>query len=230
MSSRSRAGQHADDAGHRLGARDVDRDDAGVRRRAAQHLAVEHARARPCRRRTRPRRAASRAPSSRCSERPTCGAAVRVGRRRSRRGHPGELADGLDDALVAGAAAEVAGERAAHSAALVRSPAASSDETVSSMPGGAEAALQRGVAHERILEPRELRLLGQPLDRRHVPAVGLHGERAAGADGLAVERAPCRRRTPARRTSAWRRSGRGDRAGSRAAAPRPARRARPSRR
>ena len=33
----------------------------------------------------------------------------------------------------------------------------------------------------------ELGLLGQPLDRRHVAELGVHGQRAAGAHGLPVE-------------------------------------------
>ncbi len=37
-------GEHADDAGHRLGGARVDRDDARVRHRRAQHLAVQHPR------------------------------------------------------------------------------------------------------------------------------------------------------------------------------------------
>ena len=95
-------------------------------------------------------------------------------------------------------------------------------------PRRAEAALERRVARERLLEPREPGSLGQALDRQHLAAVGVRGEKAAGAHRLPVDAARCRRRRPGRRRSASRRSGRARRAASRAAAPAARRRERPS--
>ena len=95
MSARSRAGQHADDAGHRLGGRGVDRDDARVRHRRAQHLPVQHPGQRRCRRRTAPGRGASRRVPARRASAPTC-----AGRRALDGAHastPAMLADGLED-------------------------------------------------------------------------------------------------------------------------------------
>ena len=99
------AGEDADDAGHALGGRGVDRDDPAVGDRAPQHLAVQHPRDEQVADELRPRREASRArrvaaASGRCAtgspERSwSCGR---------------ELGDGLEDPTVPGAAAEVPGE------------------------------------------------------------------------------------------------------------------------
>ena len=51
----------------------------------------------------------------------------------------------------------------------------------------AEAALQAVVLAERLLQRVERRRPRQPLDRRHLGAVGLHGEHQARARGLAVD-------------------------------------------
>ena len=55
------------------------------------------------------------------------------------------------------------------------------------MPGRAEAALERVVALERLLERREQRVARERLDRLHRRAVGLDREQAAAAHGDAVE-------------------------------------------
>ena len=55
------------------------------------------------------------------------------------------------------------------------------------MPGRAEAALERVVALERVLQRREHRVAGERLDRLHRRAVGLDREQAAAADRDAVE-------------------------------------------
>ena len=54
-------------------------------------------------------------------------------------------------------------------------------------PRRAEAALDGRVLGERLLEPRELGQLGEPLDRQHLAAVGVGRERAARAHRQAVE-------------------------------------------
>ena len=53
--------------------------------------------------------------------------------------------------------------------------------------GRAEAALERVVALERLLQRREHRVAGERLDRLHRRAVGLDREQAAAADRDAVE-------------------------------------------
>ena len=83
------------------------------------------------------------------------------------------------------------------------------------------------MARERVLEPRELGLLGEALDRQHLAAVGVARRGSSRTLTGSPSTAPCRRRRPGRRTSASRRSGRGGRAGSRAAAPAARPRARP---
>src|SRR3712207_5973293 len=92
-----------------------------------------------------------------------------------------ELLHGLDDLDVAGAAAEVAGELAADR--IGREPPAAQRVDGHQEARGAEAALERVVAVERLLQRPPL----EALDRAHARAVGLDGEQQAGADGNAVE-------------------------------------------
>ena len=166
---------------------------------------------------------------SRASRRGDRAADLRPGRSRAASGRqsPRPAPDRLEDRAVAGAAAEVAGEAALDLLARVSSsPEASSALTVSSIAGRAEAALERGVARERLLEPLELGPLGEALDRR-APRVRRRRRRGSSRRSPAARRrAPCRRRTPGRRRSASRPSAPASRGGSRAAAPAARRRGR----
>src|SRR5262245_7908901 len=98
--------------------------------------------------------------------------------RRPDRGH---------DVLVAGTPAEVAAQRLAD--LRVRRPRAVSQEAVDrhEEAGGAEAALERVVLPERLLNRVERFSAGEPFDRRHLRPVSLSGEEQARADRLAVE-------------------------------------------
>ena len=105
------------------------------------------------------------------------------------RRHPArELGDGLEDPAVARAAAEVAVE-APLDLLLVRAQLAVLEQGADreQHPRRAEAALERGVAGERLLEPLELGPLGEPLDRRHLAPARVGGEVAARADRQAVD-------------------------------------------
>ena len=94
--------------------------------------------------------------------------------------------DRVDDRRVARAAAEVPGE---HVDDLLAGRAAAREEVVGrdQDPGRAEAALERVVALERLLERRQRRRPGERLDRLDRRPVDLHGEEAAAAHRDAVE-------------------------------------------
>src|SRR5581483_9888296 len=96
--------------------------------------------------------------------------------------------DRLQDPPVAGAAAQVAGQGVLE-LLLVRRQLAVLEQRADGEqhPGRAEAALERGMAGEGVLEPRELRSLGEALDRRHLAAGGVDREVAARADRQAVD-------------------------------------------
>jgi hypothetical protein len=108
---------------------------------------------------------------------------------------PPNLSDGGDDWFVAGAAAEVAGEKAADLVLVGRGgvtggcfvePFACGHQDA----GGAEPALEGEVAPEGVLKWVEGAGLvggGQAFDRGDVGAVRLAGEQEAGPDGDAVE-------------------------------------------
>src|SRR5919109_5535986 len=96
--------------------------------------------------------------------------------------------DGLDDVLVAGAAAEVALEPAPD--LVIGEPVAVRAEELGAghdHPRRAEAALERVVLPERLLERMELAASRETLDRRDLAAVGLDGEHGAGLHRVPVE-------------------------------------------
>src|SRR6266545_6992973 len=88
--------------------------------------------------------------------------------------------DGLDDVLVAGAAAEVALEPAPDLG--VGQPVAVRAQQLDAghdHPRRTEAALQRVMLPERLLQGMQLAVRGEPFDRRDLAAVGLDGEHGA---------------------------------------------------
>ena len=91
-----------------------------------------------------------------------------------------------DDGGVAGAAAEMPGE---HVHDLLAGRIAAGEQVVGGDQdaGRAEAALERVMALEGLLERREQRIAGERFDRLHLRAVDLDGEHAAGAHRDAVE-------------------------------------------
>ena len=97
-------------------------------------------------------------------------------------------ADGGEDALVAGAAAEVAGQRDADLVVGRVRVVAQERGRRHDEAGRAEPALQAVVVAERRLDRRQ-RAVGaaEALDGGDLGAVGLHGEHQARAHGLAVE-------------------------------------------
>ena len=95
--------------------------------------------------------------------------------------------DGVEDLLIAGAAAEVARERLAD---LVVARIRAAGEQVrrrDDEPRRAEAALDGARLDEGLLHAVQAAALGQALDGDHLVAVGLGGEHEAGADEPAVE-------------------------------------------
>src|SRR5262249_15250543 len=100
----------------------------------------------------------------------------------------GRFLDGLDDVLVAGAAADVALEPAPD--LFVGEPVAVRREQLDPAhdhPRGAEPALKRVAVPECLLERVQLAVVCEALDRRDLGAVGLHGENGAGLHRAAVE-------------------------------------------
>src|SRR5437870_4039285 len=95
--------------------------------------------------------------------------------------------DGLDDVLVAGAAAEIALERAANLLLARRRVLVQQAHRREHHPGRAVAALQRVLLVERLLHRVELAVRGETLDRRDLRAVRLDSEHGARLDRLAVE-------------------------------------------
>ena len=95
--------------------------------------------------------------------------------------------DGVEDVLVAGAAAEVAGQRLAHLASSGSGTRASRSCTATTRPGRAEAALHGAGVDERLLHRVERLAVRQPLDGDHVAALRLAGRDEARAHGDAVE-------------------------------------------
>ena len=167
--------------GTSLGGRGVDRGDPAVGDRTAQHLAVEH---------PRNQQVADElgfAPQLLARVPPRVRPADVRSRLGNGRGHACcELGDGLEDAPVAGAAAEIAGQSVLD--LLLAAELALLEQRVDGQEhaGRAEAALQRGVTGESVLQPGELRPFGEAFDRRHVLSVGIRGQVAARADGKPV--------------------------------------------
>ena len=121
-----------------------------------------------------------------------------VGARRHRR--LGRRVDGVEDLRVAGAAAEVAGERLAH---LVVARVRDAVEQVGGgddEPRRAEAALHRAGRRERLLHRMERAVAGEPLDRDDLAPVRLRAEHEAGADERRRRAAPSTSRTRPART------------------------------
>src|SRR6266581_3054515 len=95
--------------------------------------------------------------------------------------------DRRDDVLIPGAAAEVALEAFADLPLRRVRITLEDGRRGDDHPGRAEAALERVMLVERLLQGMEGAVLGEPLDCRHLVAVGLDGEHGARLDGLAVE-------------------------------------------
>src|SRR5256886_12274320 len=95
--------------------------------------------------------------------------------------------DGVDDTLVPGAAADVPRYRGPNS--VFRRCVFHLEELESREhhPGSAEPALETVVCLERLLNRMEPTVLGEALDRRDLPAVGLDREHRARFDGMAVQ-------------------------------------------
>ena len=212
-------GEDGVDPGRRECRGDVDRADRRVGKRASQRVPEEHAGraqvarvgelALDLRRRVGPREPRADPTQLESSEpRLVVTAAHRPGhatararRRRAgswlvtRAGNGGQANRG-EDLLVAGAAAEVAGERLAD---LVVARVRRSREEVGGgddESGGAEAALDRSRFDEGRLDGVEPGAVGEPLDRRHLVTVGLRREDEAGADEGAVEQHRARAALP----------------------------------
>ena len=100
------------------------------------------------------------------------------------RGQP----DGVQDRLVAGAAAQVAGQRLADLVVVRLRVAGEQVVHRDDQPGRAEPALHRAGVEERLLHRvQRRRRSGQPLDRHDVAALRLAGGDQAGAHDDAVE-------------------------------------------
>src|SRR5205823_8791922 len=99
----------------------------------------------------------------------------------------GGAEDGADDLVVAGAAAEVAGECEAELALARARVAIEVGFGAHQEAGGAEAALEPAGLDEGALEGVELAVDGEALDRRDGVAFGLGGEHQARVDGQAVD-------------------------------------------
>ena len=97
-------------------------------------------------------------------------------------------AHGVEDLLVAGAAAEVAGERLADLVvATGRGVRASRSAAATTSPGVQKPHCTAPASTKACLHRVEPVAVGEPLDRRHVVTVGLRREDEAGADEHAVE-------------------------------------------
>src|SRR4051812_43832152 len=99
----------------------------------------------------------------------------------------GGVLDRLDDPEIAGAAAEISGERLAELLPARVGVLAQVRLDRHEEARRAEAALQRMRLVERSLQWMQLALAREPLNRRQGATVRLHGEHEARAHGLAVE-------------------------------------------
>src|SRR5262247_1467870 len=99
----------------------------------------------------------------------------------------GRALHGLDDVLVAGAAADVPRQRPTNLFLAGVGILGEQRARREHHPGRAKPSLEAVLLVERGLHRMQLRALREPLDRRHLPAVGLHGEHGARLHGNAVE-------------------------------------------
>src|SRR6266851_4108762 len=104
-----------------------------------------------------------------------------------RRGRLGGRLDGLDDEVVAGAAAEVPGQHLADLLARGRGPLAEKRAGAHDDPGGAVAALEPVLGPERFLHRMQALGGSDAFDGGDAPAVGLDRQHEAGADRLAFQ-------------------------------------------
>ena len=95
--------------------------------------------------------------------------------------------DRVDDRLVAGAPAQMAGEEVGDLGAARRLFAVEQVGRGHQDPGRAEAALERVRLAKGGLQRRQLAAAREPLDRLELGSVDLHGEEEARAHGDAVE-------------------------------------------
>jgi len=100
-----------------------------------------------------------------------------------RRGRP----DGLDDVLIAGAAAQVGRKHVQELLVADIRPLLQDIGGEHQESGRAEAALQPMMVHERLLQRVQIVAVRQTLDRADFPTVRLHGEHQAGAHRLVVD-------------------------------------------
>src|SRR5262245_47779387 len=100
----------------------------------------------------------------------------------------GDLADSVDDSLVAGAAAEVAAEALADLVVGGARVVAEHRRHADDEAGCAEPALQAMAIAERLLHRRQAAAVGpEAFDRGDFVSVGLHREHEAGPHGVTVE-------------------------------------------
>src|SRR5262245_52073049 len=99
----------------------------------------------------------------------------------------GRVLHGLDDVDVAGAPAQVSGDRAADLVLAGRLVAVEQRASRHHHARRAIATLQAVLLHEALLDGVELAVLLETLDRPDVASVGLHGQHRAGLHGNAVE-------------------------------------------
>src|SRR5438105_3663568 len=97
-----------------------------------------------------------------------------------------DFLDGVDDRLVAGAAAVVARDMRANFVPARFATAAHEVLGGEQHAGRTEAALERVALVEGALQALELLRVGEALDRLDGAAVGLHGEHQAAAHDVAV--------------------------------------------
>src|SRR5205085_2579115 len=103
------------------------------------------------------------------------------------RGRARRLGDRLDHLRVAGAPAEVAGDRVAN--VVVGGPRILGDQCRGGHQhtGDAEPALRYAVPNEGVLQWRERAATRQPLDRRHGPPARLHRQHEAARHEVAIQ-------------------------------------------
>src|SRR5256712_11407855 len=95
--------------------------------------------------------------------------------------------DGVDNARIPGAAADVPRDRGPNSVFRRCVFHLKELERREHDPGSAEPTLEAVVCFERFLNRMEPTVLGEALDRRDLPAVGLDREHRARFDGMAVQ-------------------------------------------
>src|SRR5262249_609145 len=186
------AGDHGLHAGERLGLRGVDRDDARVWVRAAQHLADELARQVEVGAEA---RASGDLVDAVRSDRARADVALPVGPVRAVLGHwlspsqgRGRVLHRADDLVVSRAPAKV--PRQPEADLVLRRIRRALEQRLAGHQEArrADAALERCMLEELLLQRMELLALGQALDRLDAPAADLAAQHETGADQAAVER------------------------------------------